>query len=178
MDVAHRRLMRLNPRNGLAVFHGALQQVRHFHHPVVNQDHQRLVHLDGGGSPVPLTDAHRNGVPLVPGFLEALELPFAGWHVARALFRKVDTGVVAVAKLAHPLREAIDAHVIGDLIEIGIRRLLQRFGDVQVAVAPFFPVTIAFIGARQLPPAWVEQAGIAGDHPGAQRRDGDVRFYR
>jgi penicillin-binding protein 2 len=28
---------------------------------------------------------------------------------------------VAVAKLAHPLREAIDAHVIGDLIEIGIR---------------------------------------------------------
>ena len=65
-----------------------------------------------------------------------------------------------------------------DLIEIGIRRLLQRFGDVQVAVAPFFPVTIAFIGARQLPPAWVEQAGIAGDHPGAQRRDGDVRFYR
>ena len=85
---------------------------------------------------------------------------------------------MAVAKLAHPLREAIDAHVIGDLIEIGIRGLLKRFGDVQVAVAPFFPVTIAFFRAGQLPPARVKQAGIAGDHPGAQRRDGDVRFDR
>jgi cell division protein FtsI/penicillin-binding protein 2 len=33
-----------------------------------------------------LADAHRNGVPLVPGFLKAFELPFAGRHVARALF--------------------------------------------------------------------------------------------
>ena len=85
---------------------------------------------------------------------------------------------MAIAEFAHPLRQAIDAHVVGDLVEVSVGRLLQRFGDVQMAVAPLFPVAVAFIRAGKLPPAGVKQAGVAGNNPGAERRDGHVWLNR
>src|SRR5690606_26111440 len=83
---------------------------------------------------------------------------------------------MTVTKLAHPCREAINTQIISHLVEEGIRRLFQGFGDIEMTVAPFFPVAITFFGARQLRPARVKQAGIAVDHACTQRRDGDVRL--
>ena len=178
VDIADRRFMGLNPRHRFTVLYRTLQQVRHFYHAIVNQDHQRLVHLDRRRGPVTLPNADRNGITLVPRFLEALELPFAGRHIAGALFRQVNAGIVAIAELTHPLRQAVDTHIVSNLIEVGIGRLFQRFGDVQMAVAPFFPVAVALIRAGELPPAGVKQAGVAGNNSGAERRHGNVRFNR
>lgn len=169
VNVSDRRFMRLNPGNRFTVFHRALQQMRYFNYSVVNQDHQRLVHLNRRCGPVALTDPDWNGIALVPRFLEALEFPFASRHITGALFRQVNAGIVAVAKFTHPLRQAVDAHIIGNLIEVGIGGLFQRFGDIQMAVAPLFPVTVAFFRAGKLPPAGVKQAGVAGYDPGAER---------
>ena len=152
--------------------------MRHFHQTVVYQDHQRFVHLNRRGGPVALADSDRDGVTLIPGLLKAFQLPFAGRHIPGTLFRQIDTGIVAVTEFAHPFREAVDPHIIGDLIEVGIRRLFERFGHIQVTVAPFFPVAVAFVRARQLPPTRVEQAGIAGDDVRAEGRYGDIRLHR
>ena len=176
MNITDRGFMRLLPGDLLPAFGGAHQQMWHFHYAIVNQDHQRFAHLNRRCRPVALADTDRNGIALIPRLFKAFLLPFTGWHITRALFRKVDAGVMTIAKFPHPLGQAVNTHVIGDLIEEGIRGFFQRFGHVQVAVAPFFPVTIAFFRARQLPPAGVKQAGIAGDHPCAERGYGHVRF--
>ena len=102
MNVTHRRFVRLVPRHFFAVFNRTLQQVRHFHHAVIDEDHHGFVHLKRRCRPVTLTDTHRNGVALIPRFFKALQLPFARRHVAGAFFRQVNAGVVSVAEFAHP----------------------------------------------------------------------------
>ncbi len=74
------------------------------------------------------------------------------------------------------IREAIDPHIVGHLIEEGIRRFFQRSCDIQTPVAPFFPVTITFFRTRKLPPAGVKQRRIARDHSGAQCRNRHIGF--
>jgi penicillin-binding protein 2 len=63
---------------------------------------------------------------------------------AGTFFRQVDTGVMTITEFTHPFGEAIDSHIVGHLIEEGIRRFFQRSCDIQTPVAPFFPVTITF----------------------------------
>ncbi|MNI82436.1 hypothetical protein D3C73_1391480 [compost metagenome] len=100
---------------------GALQQVWRFDVAVVNQRGQCLGHLDRRCRPVALADAHRNGVSLIPGFFIAFEFPVAGRHQAGTFFGQIDTGIIAVTELGQPGRQAIDTHVVGYLIEEGIR---------------------------------------------------------
>ena len=164
VNVTDGRFMRLYPRHLLAVFRCAHQQMWDFDHAVIDKDHQRLTHLDRGCCPVALTDTDRNCITLVPRLFKPFLLPFAGRHVTCALFGEIDASVMAVAKFTHPLRKSIYPHIIGDLIEKRICRLFQRAGDIQMTMAPLFPVTVAFFRAGQLPPAWIEQAGITGNH--------------
>ena len=176
MNIADGRFMRLYPWHLFAVFGGAHQQMRNLHDTVINQDHQCLTHLDWGRCPVTLTDTNRNGVTLIPRFFKAFLFPFAGRHVAGTFFRQVDTGVMTITEFPHPFGEAIDPHIVGHLIEEGIRRFFQRSCDIQTPVAPFFPVTITFFRPWQLPPAGVKQRRIARDHPGTQCRNRHIGF--
>ncbi|MNE61632.1 hypothetical protein D3C80_1568590 [compost metagenome] len=80
----------------------AQQQMRRFHIAVVNQGGHRFHDLYWRCGPVALTDPHRNGVTLIPGFLEAFKLPVAVWHIAAALFRQIDAAVMTVSEFAHP----------------------------------------------------------------------------
>src|SRR5690554_8204422 len=63
--------------------------------------------LQRGDLPVALADAHREGLPRVPGLVEARSLPVPGGHQGGALAEDV---------IANPLTEAEGAHV---LVEIG-----------------------------------------------------------
>ena len=53
----------------------------------------------------------------------------------------VDTGVFTEAEAAHPVRQTIDTHVVGNLVEEGIYRLFNGLVDIDLAVAPAQPVT-------------------------------------
>lgn len=83
---------------------------------------------------------------------------------------------MTITEFTHPFGEAIDPHIVGHLIEEGIRRFFQRSCDIQTPVAPFFPVTITFFRTWKLPPAGVKQRRIARDHSGAQCRNRHIGF--
>jgi hypothetical protein len=55
---------------------------------------------------------------------------------------------------------AVNAHLEGHLIEEGVRRLFNRFGHVEHAVAGFQPVAVAALGARQRPGRRAEEGGV------------------
>ena len=59
--------------------------------------------------------------------------------------------VDCAAELAQPVVDTIDAHLIRHLIKEGVGGLLDRFGDVEHAVAGFQPVAVAAFGAGQRP---------------------------
>ncbi len=47
------------------------------HLTVVDERHHRFYHLDGGGNPVTLADADRNGIALIPEFFLDARFPCA-----------------------------------------------------------------------------------------------------
>ena len=98
-----------------------IEQMRILYLTIVQQSGKRLHHLDRGGDPVPLADADRDGVPLIPRlFMHPLFPLPAGQHPG-VLLIKVDAGGLAVAELAQPFMDPVNAHLEGDLIEKGVR---------------------------------------------------------
>ncbi len=106
-----------------------------------------------------LADRDRNGVAADPLLgrrvaLEALGLPlFRGQHAGLFVI-EVDPGRLAKAEFAHELRDVIDAHLVGQLVVIGIARVGDRMVHIDDAVAARLVIVEAV-------PAQHEEAGIA-----------------
>src|SRR6185369_14278156 len=78
-----------------------------------------------------------------PAGLAARGLPFARRQDALDFTDEVDAGLLAEAQAAHPVGEAVDAHVEREAVEIGVRRLLDRADHVHRAIAATLVVAIA-----------------------------------
>ncbi|MNI59432.1 hypothetical protein D3C73_1145950 [compost metagenome] len=111
--------------------------MRRLHLTVIDKRSECLHHLDWRGDPIALADAHRDCVPLVPGFFMHPLLPFAAWQDTAIFFVKVNSGSLAVTKFAQPAMNAVNAHFIGHLIEESIGGLFNRLGHVQHPMAAF-----------------------------------------
>ena len=73
---------------------------------------------------------------------------------------------------------AVNAHFEGHLIEEGIRRLLNRLGDIQHPVTGFQPVAVAALGAGQCPGRRAEKGGGGRNHASGKCRQRHIGFYR
>ncbi|CAM8526374.1 hypothetical protein KLQUCP357M_22120 [Klebsiella quasipneumoniae subsp. similipneumoniae] len=177
--IAHLRQVRrlLIAFHMIALLH-RIEQMRVLHLTVVQERGERFHHLDGGGDPVSLADTDGDGIPLVPGlFMHSLFPLPAGQHPAILLI-EIDAGGLAVAEFAQPLMDPVDAHLEGNLVEKGVRRLFNGFGHVEHAVAGFQPVAVATLRARQGPRRRPEEGGVRRDHTGGERRQRHIGLHR
>src|SRR5690606_8377566 len=147
---------------------GALEQVWRHVVAVLGQYAGGLGQLDRRGTPVALTYADGDGVPLIPGLAPACHLPVAGRHDASGLFIQIHATVLAEAELGHVAVDLVDTDPIGEIVEIGIRRHLDSAIDIEPAVTPFAPVTKLLGGARNGEAGAAEVAVVGGDGPFVQ----------
>ena len=106
----------------------AVGERRHVH----GHRHRRHRHLA-------LADADRNRFAGVPLLVAHAHLPFGGRHEPLILVRQIDSALHAEAERRRPLVDLVDAHHVGDGIEIDVARLLDRVTQIDRAVAALLP---------------------------------------
>ena len=126
----------------------------------VGHDRRRLRQLQHGEAVVALPDAKRNRLAGVPLFglrpLVGVALPFLARQDAAQLAAQVDAGNLAKAERLHEVVNKVDAHLVGERIEIDVARQLDSAPHVDAA-------QIAFRAAEAVT-GKVVIAGVVHDH--------------
>jgi hypothetical protein len=155
-DAHGRWLRQRHPRHVVAIA-PLLHEVQAAPLAVVGERRDAARELQQRHLPVALADAGNDGLADVPRLLAVLGLPFRRRHDADAFAHQVDAGGLAEAVLVHPLVQAIDAHVVGELVIVEIHRLGDRLAQVgpagtavRVAVAATLPGDMEFAGREHL----------------------------
>ena len=89
-----------------------------------------------------LADAGDDRLTRIPGLVKRLAFPFARGQQALALAGYVDPGNRAKSELREVIMHAVDAKIHGQLVKIGVHRLLQRRLHIHPAIPIRLVVTV------------------------------------
>ncbi len=134
-----------------------LDEVRPEHDPIVGNGGGRLRQLDRGVGIVTLTDADRDrftGKPLLLlGSLETTLLPLRRRQHTFRFPLDIHLGALTETQLPHEASDAVDAHVVGKHVVVGITGMDDRLVHIDAAVPPLLVIA-------KLVPAKIEEAGV------------------
>ncbi len=128
-----------------------INHVRHNHAPIHRNGADRAHQLHRSDRHRALADAHRNRFPGEPLLLEIADLPFFRRHHAAHFVRQVDTSLLPQSKGGRVFCDAIDAKFFRQRIKENIAGLVNRFRQVDGAMASFHPATEAPAIERRAP---------------------------
>ena len=134
-----------------------LDQVRPEHDAIIGHHRHRLRQLNRRIGVVALADADRDGFASKPLLLfratEAALFPFRRRQHAFRFAFDIDAGLVPQTDAAHEPGDAVDAHVVGQHVIVGVAGLHDRLVHIDNAVPPLLVVTEGV-------PAKDEEAGV------------------
>ena len=152
------------------------------HHPRLDQPppagHGRggSGELDRGDEEGPLTDTDDQGLAGEPALLADPLRPLPGRQQTGQLPGHVHPGLGAEAEGGEEVVQAVDPHVVGQIVEVDVAGLDDGLLHGHGTVPPLAPVAIPVAVARQLVGPRAELAAGEGDGPGGQPAHGDERL--
>jgi hypothetical protein len=120
-----------------------VNHVWNYHAPIHRDGAHRAHQLYWRDRHCALADAHRNRLSGEPFLFEVADLPFFRGHHAAHFVGQVDAGLLAQSKGGCVFCDAIDAEFFRQCVKENIARLVNRFRQIDLAVAAFHPASEA-----------------------------------
>src|ERR1700688_4308865 len=114
------------------------------HHATIHRDCANGAHqLNGSNRNSALADAYRNRLPGKPLLLEVTNLPLFGRHDSADFVGQIYTCFLAQSESGGVFRNAIDAKFFCQRVKDDVARLINRLGEIDLAMPGFHPASEA-----------------------------------